>query len=69
MREDFSYYKIFVQGGDAVATAWVAESEGGRKKERGGGGGGEVVEGKSKESVDGWMESARQVEYSENWKP
>ena len=29
---------MYVQGGDAVATAWVAESEGGRKREEEGGG-------------------------------
>ena len=63
------FFKLqnIVQGGDAVATAWVAESEGGRMREEGGGGG-EVVEEKRKR-VCGWKESARQAEYSENWKP
>ena len=59
MREDFSYYKIFVQGGDAVATAWVAESEGGGMREEEGGREEEVVEEKKNKSL--WMEGKCKV--------
>ena len=58
MREYFSYYKIFVQGGDAVATAWVAESRGEGMREEEGGREEEVEEKKNKSL---WMEGKCKV--------
>lgn len=54
----FFILQNIVQGGDAVATAWVAESEGGGMRE-GEGGGRRKWWKKKRIRVCGWKESAR----------